>query len=240
MGEAAVRARRRPVRGVRRHRRRPASSTTRSRARGLPAVIKTKRMGYDGKGQRVVRTREEAEQAVAELGDELIAEALVGFRRELSLVLVRGLDHETVFYPLVENVHVDGILSTTIAPAPDVDPALQTTCEALRAGGRRGAAPRRRALPRALRDRRRRARERARTARPQLGPLDDRGRGDEPVREPHPRGARPPARVDRAAREVAACRTSWASIRRSPSCSPQAATCTSMARNPVQGANWAT
>jgi 5-(carboxyamino)imidazole ribonucleotide synthase len=96
---------------------------------GLPAVIKTKRMGYDGKGQRVVRSRDEAEEAVAVLGDELIAEALVPFRRELSLVLVRGLDLETVFYPLVENVHFDGILSTTTAPAPAVDPALQTTCE---------------------------------------------------------------------------------------------------------------
>ena len=96
---------------------------------GLPAVIKTKRMGYDGKGQRVVRTAEEARSAVGDLGDELIAEALIGFRRELSLVLVRGVDHETVFYPLVENVHVDGILSTTVAPAPDVDPQLQTTCE---------------------------------------------------------------------------------------------------------------
>jgi 5-(carboxyamino)imidazole ribonucleotide synthase len=96
---------------------------------GLPAVIKTKRMGYDGKGQRVVRTVDEARAAVADLGDELIAEALVDFRRELSLVLVRGVDLETVFYPLVENVHVDGILSTTVAPAPDVDPALQTACQ---------------------------------------------------------------------------------------------------------------
>ncbi len=86
-------------------------------------------MGYDGKGQRVVRAAEEARSAVADLGDELIAEALIDFRRELSLVLVRGVDRETVFYPLVENVHVDGILSTTVAPAPDVDPALQTTCE---------------------------------------------------------------------------------------------------------------
>jgi 5-(carboxyamino)imidazole ribonucleotide synthase len=97
---------------------------------GLPAVIKTKRLGYDGKGQRVVRSRDEAEQAVAELGDELIAEALVPFRRELSLLLVRGLDLESAFYPLVENVHVDGILSTTTAPAAGVDPALQAICEA--------------------------------------------------------------------------------------------------------------
>ena len=86
-------------------------------------------MGYDGKGQRVVRADEEARSAVADLGDELIAEALIDFRRELSLVLVRSVDRETVFYPLVENVHVDGILSTTVAPAPEVDPGLQTTCE---------------------------------------------------------------------------------------------------------------
>jgi 5-(carboxyamino)imidazole ribonucleotide synthase len=97
---------------------------------GLPALIKTKRMGYDGKGQRVVHSLEEARAAVAELGSELIAEELVAFRHELSLVLVRGADLETRFYPLVENVHVDGILSTTVAPAPDVDPALQTTCQA--------------------------------------------------------------------------------------------------------------
>jgi 5-(carboxyamino)imidazole ribonucleotide synthase len=92
---------------------------------GLPAVIKTKRMGYDGKGQRVVRTIEEARAAVAELGSELIAEALVEFRRELSLVLARGVDLETVYYPLVENTHVEGILSSTIAPADGLDPALQ-------------------------------------------------------------------------------------------------------------------
>jgi 5-(carboxyamino)imidazole ribonucleotide synthase len=96
---------------------------------GLPAVIKTKRMGYDGKGQRVVRTPDEARTAVAELGSELIAEALVPFRRELSLVLARSVDLETVFYPLVENTHVDGILSTTIAPAAGVDPALQAAAQ---------------------------------------------------------------------------------------------------------------
>jgi 5-(carboxyamino)imidazole ribonucleotide synthase len=96
---------------------------------GLPAVIKTKRMGYDGKGQRVVHTLDEARTAVGELGAELIAEALVDFRRELSLVLVRGLDHETRFYPIVENHHVNGILSTTTAPAPDIDAALQAACQ---------------------------------------------------------------------------------------------------------------
>jgi 5-(carboxyamino)imidazole ribonucleotide synthase len=96
---------------------------------GLPAVIKTKRMGYDGKGQRVVGTVGEARAAVADLGSELIAEALVDFRRELSLIMVRGIDLETVFYPLVENTHVDGILSTTVAPAPNIDPALQTACQ---------------------------------------------------------------------------------------------------------------
>jgi 5-(carboxyamino)imidazole ribonucleotide synthase len=96
---------------------------------GLPAVIKTKRMGYDGKGQRVVHTLDEARAAVGELGNELIAEALVDFQRELSLVLVRGIDHETRFYPVVENHHVDGILATTTAPAPDVDAELQEACQ---------------------------------------------------------------------------------------------------------------
>ncbi|MEO9177054.1 MAG: ATP-grasp domain-containing protein, partial [Gaiellales bacterium] len=80
--------------------------------------------------QRVVRTLGEARAAVDELGVELIAEALVPFRRELSLVMVRGLNDETRFYPLVENVHREGILWITTAPAPNVEPALQAACEA--------------------------------------------------------------------------------------------------------------
>lgn len=87
---------------------------------GVPAVLKTRRFGYDGKGQRVVEDAAGAEAARVELGGgDLILEALVPFRRELSLVAARGVDGEVVAYPLVENHHRDGILRTTVAPATD-------------------------------------------------------------------------------------------------------------------------
>lgn len=97
---------------------------------GLPAVWKARRHGYDGRGQMVVRTREDARAAWAAFGRvPLVAERLVEFRRELSLVCVRGLDGDVRFYPLVENQHADGILRTTLAPA-DAAPALRDAAEA--------------------------------------------------------------------------------------------------------------
>ena len=84
---------------------------------GLPAIVKRRRLGYDGKGQRVVRVAE----ALAE--DEL-AEELVAFSRELSLIAVRGRDGAVAFYPLVENVHRDGILRLSLAPAVGADEAV--------------------------------------------------------------------------------------------------------------------
>jgi 5-(carboxyamino)imidazole ribonucleotide synthase len=81
-----------------------------------PAVVKTRRLGYDGKGQRIERG------AYAAADDEL-AEELLDFDRELSLIAVRGRDGETRFYPLVENVHGDGILRTSRAPAADAPQA---------------------------------------------------------------------------------------------------------------------
>jgi 5-(carboxyamino)imidazole ribonucleotide synthase len=78
---------------------------------GLPAVLKTRRMGYDGKGQMVLRTPAEFDAAWASLGAQpLILEAFVGFEREVSCLAVRGRDGGARFYPLVENVHRDGIL----------------------------------------------------------------------------------------------------------------------------------
>lgn len=77
---------------------------------GLPAVVKSRRLGYDGKGQRVVHT-------VESLRGGEIAEALVPFTRELSLVSVRARDGAMAFYPLAENVHRDGILRVSRAPA---------------------------------------------------------------------------------------------------------------------------
>lgn len=97
---------------------------------GLPFVLKTRRSGYDGKGQRVVRHREDAVRAFRDLGGRpSIAEAFVPFQRELSIIAVRGRAGEVAFYPLVENRHAEGILRRTVAPAPQVSSALQRTAE---------------------------------------------------------------------------------------------------------------
>jgi 5-(carboxyamino)imidazole ribonucleotide synthase len=97
---------------------------------GTPAVLKTRREGYDGKGQRVIRSESDAGAAWRELGGvPLILEAFVPFDREVSLIAVRGRDGRVAFYPLVENHHVDGMLRTSFAPAPDLQPALQTRAE---------------------------------------------------------------------------------------------------------------
>ena len=78
----------------------------------FPALLKTRRLGYDGKEQRLVETRPGA-------GPGHVLEALVPFERELSLIAVRGRDGDTRFYPLIENVHAGGILRLSRAPAAD-------------------------------------------------------------------------------------------------------------------------
>lgn len=98
---------------------------------GYPAVLKTRRFGYDGKGQRVIRNPEEAANAWTELnGLPLFLEGFVPFQRELSLLSVRGRDGEYRAWPLVWNTHREGILRLSIAPAPAVSPSLQATAEA--------------------------------------------------------------------------------------------------------------
>jgi 5-(carboxyamino)imidazole ribonucleotide synthase len=95
---------------------------------GWPVVLKARRLGYDGRGQRIVRRAEDLEPAWQSLGGvPAIAEAWVDFDRELSLIAVRGTDGSTLFYPLAENVHDDGILFSTLAPYADA--ALQATAE---------------------------------------------------------------------------------------------------------------
>jgi 5-(carboxyamino)imidazole ribonucleotide synthase len=80
---------------------------------GLPAVLKTRRMGYDGKGQCVLRSAADFDAAWAALGSQaLILESFVPFEREVSCLAVRGRDGAVKFYPLVENVHRSGILRT--------------------------------------------------------------------------------------------------------------------------------
>jgi 5-(carboxyamino)imidazole ribonucleotide synthase len=93
---------------------------------GLPAVLKTRRLGYDGKGQFVLTRVADTEQAWARVAEApSILEGFVRFERELSLIAVRGRSGETAFYPLVENQHERGILRKTLAPAPNVTPAVQ-------------------------------------------------------------------------------------------------------------------
>lgn len=87
---------------------------------GLPVVVKTCRFGYDGKGQAVIRDANEIKAVWQELAsDHLIVEAFVSFTRELSLISVRDKAGNMVFYPLVENVHHEGILRSSTAPYQD-------------------------------------------------------------------------------------------------------------------------
>lgn len=105
------------------------------RAIGAPAILKTRRLGYDGKGQFRLLQATDADAAWAALGAQaaahgLILEAFVPFERELSVIAVRGRDGEFRSWPLTRNWHVDGVLSLSLAPAPDID-ALQPRATAL-------------------------------------------------------------------------------------------------------------
>lgn len=89
---------------------------------GCPAILKTRRLGYDGKGQFRLRAPADVEPAWRALGGApLILEAFVPFEREVSVVAVRGRDGEFRTWPLTQNWHADGILSASLAPAPRSD-----------------------------------------------------------------------------------------------------------------------
>ncbi|MBJ6982616.1 5-(carboxyamino)imidazole ribonucleotide synthase [Luteimonas sp. MC1572] len=96
---------------------------------GAPCILKTRRLGYDGKGQYRMRAASDADAAWQVLGAQatsvgLILEAFVPFERELSVVAVRGRDGTFATWPLTENWHVDGVLSASLAPA-SVAPAIE-------------------------------------------------------------------------------------------------------------------
>jgi len=98
---------------------------------GTPCILKTRRLGYDGKGQFRIKTPADADAAWAALGPQadkvgLILEGFVRFERELSVVAVRGRDGEFRAWPITENWHVDGVLSASLAPAR-TDEALAAT-----------------------------------------------------------------------------------------------------------------
>jgi 5-(carboxyamino)imidazole ribonucleotide synthase len=95
-----------------------------SRKLGVPGVLKTRRMGYDGKGQFVVRGLDDIDEAWASIGnDGLIYEKFQAFSRELSIVGARSVAGEIVYYPLSANTHSGGILRYSVAPY--ANPALE-------------------------------------------------------------------------------------------------------------------
>ncbi len=92
---------------------------------GAPAILKTRRLGYDGKGQFRIKSLADADAAWAALGEQasahgLILEAFVPFDRELSVIAVRGRDGDFRTWPLTQNWHTDGVLSLSLAPASDI------------------------------------------------------------------------------------------------------------------------
>jgi len=98
---------------------------------GIPAILKTRRLGYDGKGQFRIKSAADVDAAWNALGAQadsvgLILEGFVQFQRELSVVAVRGRDGEFRAWPLTENWHDHGILSASLAPAT-VDNGLHET-----------------------------------------------------------------------------------------------------------------
>lgn len=85
---------------------------------GAPALLKTRREGYDGKGQVWIKSPADALKAWAAIGGRpAILEARASFQRELSVICARGRDGTIAVYPLGENIHKGGVLKTTLAPA---------------------------------------------------------------------------------------------------------------------------
>lgn len=84
----------------------------------FPAVLKTTRLGYDGKGQRTIRVKEDAEKAFGDIGGvQLVLEKFIAFEREISVIVARGAGGIAVAYDPAENVHKDHILKASTVPA---------------------------------------------------------------------------------------------------------------------------
>ncbi len=104
---------------------------------GTPAVLKTRRMGYDGKGQARIATPADAAAAWAAIGEApAIVEAHVAFDAEFSVIVARGVDGASVIYDVPHNHHVGGVLDTSRVPAP---PAVTRHAAAAAALARRAA-----------------------------------------------------------------------------------------------------
>ena len=91
----------------------------------LPGILKTARMGYDGKGQVRVKTRAELVAAWDELDRvDCVLEAMLPLAYEVSVIVARGRDGQVVHFPIQQNLHRDGILAVTTVPAPDLSDAV--------------------------------------------------------------------------------------------------------------------
>jgi 5-(carboxyamino)imidazole ribonucleotide synthase len=92
----------------------------------LPGILKTARLGYDGKGQARVRNRDELAAAWVRLGSvTCVLEKMLPLAKEISVIVVRGADGAIVTLPVQQNLHRDGILAVTLVPAVDVSATLQ-------------------------------------------------------------------------------------------------------------------
>lgn len=103
------------------------------RAVGAPALLKTSRLGYDGKGQRSITDRDELSRAFESFeGAPCVLERRLALHTEISVVLARSADATTVPFPVAENVHIDGILDLTTVPARVSEPLADEAVEAAR------------------------------------------------------------------------------------------------------------
>ena len=96
----------------------------------FPAILKTARLGYDGKGQRTCHNVDDVDTAFNEFGGvTCVLEQRIDLAAEVSVVLARGFDGEVAVFPVAQNVHVDGILFTSTVPALQSDSVIDKACE---------------------------------------------------------------------------------------------------------------
>ncbi|MEQ8316111.1 MAG: 5-(carboxyamino)imidazole ribonucleotide synthase [Phycisphaerales bacterium] len=99
---------------------------------GAPAILKTRRGGYDGKGQAIIADAADAPRAWAAIDEQpAVLEQMLRFDRELSLVVARGIEGDSASYPLVENEHRQGILRVTVAPAVGVSNEINAQAQTM-------------------------------------------------------------------------------------------------------------
>jgi 5-(carboxyamino)imidazole ribonucleotide synthase len=170
---------------------------------GVPAVLKTTRLGYDGKGQRKIESASEANEAWRSLKNvPCILEGFVKFQREVSVIAARATDGAVECFEVTENEHRDHILHISRVPAK-VTPALRAEAKRVaskivNAFGYVGVMGVEMFVVRKARAAR--SGQRACPARAQFRALDDRRRDDLAIRAAHPRGGRLAARQAEAAR----------------------------------------